>query len=172
MGAAKRLHQLKHSNFLIVDAASEAGGLASTDVTVEGFLFDVGGHVSFSHYLYFDDVINEALPQPSDWYEHQMVSYVRAKGLWIPYPYQNNITVLAVEDQVKCIEGMIDAVEVRSRAVHKPNNFDEWIVRMMGVGVADQFMRPYNFKVWATPTTEVSFIGSLLCLTTWRILGL
>jgi hypothetical protein len=33
----------KHSNFLIVDAAAEAGGLASTDVTPEGFLFDVGG---------------------------------------------------------------------------------------------------------------------------------
>ncbi|POY74578.1 hypothetical protein BMF94_2339 [Rhodotorula taiwanensis] len=155
LGAAKRLHQLKHTNFLVVDAQAEAGGLASTDVTPEGFLFDVGGHVIFSHYLYFDDCINEALPKPDDWYEHERVSYVRSFDQWVPYPYQNNITMLPVEQQVQCIEGMIDAAEVRSRAATKPANFDEWIVRMMGTGLADLFMRPYNFKVWATPTTEM-----------------
>jgi hypothetical protein len=31
----------KHTSHLIVDASKEAGGLASTDVTDEGFLFDV-----------------------------------------------------------------------------------------------------------------------------------
>lgn len=29
----------------------------------------------------------------------------------------------------------------------KPKNFDEWILRVMGEGIADLFMRPYNFKV-------------------------
>ena len=29
----------------------------------------------------------------------------------------------------------------------KPTNFDEWIMRVMGPGIADLFMRPYNFKV-------------------------
>ena len=29
----------------------------------------------------------------------------------------------------------------------KPANFDEWIQRVMGAGIADLFMRPYNFKV-------------------------
>ncbi|GAA6040184.1 hypothetical protein JCM8097_004168 [Rhodosporidiobolus ruineniae] len=155
LGAAKRLNQLKHNNFLVVDEQPEAGGLASTDVTPEGFLFDVGGHVIFSHYLYFDDCINEALPKPDDWYEHERVSYVLSKNVWVPYPYQNNITLLPVEDQVKCIEGMIDAAELRTRAVGKPKSFDEWIIRMMGEGLANLFMRPYNFKVWATPTTEM-----------------
>lgn len=36
--------------------APEAGGLACTDVTREGFLFDMGGHVTFSHWRYFDQV--------------------------------------------------------------------------------------------------------------------
>lgn len=47
-------------------------------------------------------------------------------------PYQNNITVLPVEDQVKCIEGMVDAAELRARSTTPPKTFDEWIVRMMG----------------------------------------
>ncbi len=37
----------------------------------------------------------------------------------------------------------------------KPQNFDEWILRNCGEGIADMFMRPYNFKVWAVPTTKV-----------------
>lgn len=38
--------------------ADDAGGLACTDVTPEGFLFDMGGHVIFSHYQYFDDLLD------------------------------------------------------------------------------------------------------------------
>lgn len=84
LGAAKRLNQLNMASWMLVDANSEAGGLASTDVTKEGFLFDVGGHVIFSHYSYFDDVIHEALPQKEDWYEHERVSYVRSRDVWVP----------------------------------------------------------------------------------------
>ena len=61
-----------------------------------------------------------------------------------------------------------------------PTNFDEWILRVMGEGIANIFMRPYNFKVkvfvfsspptylmfliskvWAVPTTEMqcSWLG-------------
>lgn len=40
--------------------------------------------------------------------------------------------MLPVEDQVKCIEGMIDAREEQIRAKDKPKNFDEWILRQMG----------------------------------------
>jgi hypothetical protein len=36
--------------------AAGAGGLACTDVTPEGFYFDMGGHVTFSHWEYFDEV--------------------------------------------------------------------------------------------------------------------
>ncbi|CAD7067819.1 unnamed protein product [Tilletia caries] len=108
LGAAKRLNQLNSASWALIDSADEAGGLASTDVTPEGFLFDVGGHVIFSHYKYFDDTIEEALPREEDWYTMQRVSYVRCKNTWVP-----------------C------------------------------VGIADLFMRPYNFKVWAVPTTQM-----------------
>lgn len=142
-------------SWMIVDSNPTPGGLASTDVTPEGFLYDVGGHVIFSHYKYFDDCIDEALPKAEDWYTHERVSYVRCKDLWVPYPFQNNISVLPKEEQVKCMAGMIDAALEAKVATTKPKDFDEWIVRMMGEGIADLFMRPYNFKVWAVPTTKV-----------------
>lgn len=120
-------------------------------------MYDVGGHVIFSHYKYFDDCIDEALPKEEDWFTHQRISYVRCKNQWVPYPFQNNISMLPKDEQVKCIDGMIDAAMEARVANTKPQNFDEWIVRMMGSGIADLFMRPYNFKVWAVPTTKVRF---------------
>jgi protoporphyrinogen oxidase len=63
--------------------------------------------------------------------------------------------MLPKEEQVKCIDGMIDAALEARVASTKPKDFDEWIVRMMGTGIADLFMRPYNYKVWAVPTTKV-----------------
>ena len=85
----------------------------------------------FSHYKYFDDALNEALPRKDDWFTHERVSYVRCQGLWVPYPFQNNISMLPKEEQVVCMDGMIDAA-VNFNVHQKPKNFDEWILRMMG----------------------------------------
>ncbi|KAK8052579.1 hypothetical protein PG993_003964 [Apiospora rasikravindrae] len=158
LGAAKRLQQTNLASWLIVDSNETPGGLASTDVTPEGFLYDVGGHVIFSHYKYFDDCINQALPQESDWYTHQRVSYVRFQGGWVPYPFQNNIAVLDPEERARCLEDLVDAaLEARVRAPgDKPRNFDEWNIRNVGNRLNEIFMRPYNFKVWAVPTTKMN----------------
>ncbi|KAJ6441368.1 LOW QUALITY PROTEIN: peptidase A1 [Purpureocillium lavendulum] len=197
LGAAKRLHHLGHKSWLVVDSNPIPGGLASTDVTPEGFftpspsdhnpgsprdrtntvsirthrsnhnssayqkLFDVGGHVIFSHCRYFDDVLHEALPADGDvgdWFEHQRVSYVRFGGRWVPYPFQNNIAVLPREEKARCMESLIDAAlaaRVRSPA-DRPRTFDEWSVRNVGERLTEIFMRPYNFKVWAIPTDRMN----------------
>jgi len=49
----------------------------------------------------------------------------------------------------------VEAKCANALATGKPANFDEWILRVMGRGIADLFMRPYNFKVWAVPTTHM-----------------
>jgi len=78
LGAATRLNQHGHQNWLLVDAFQEAGGLACTDVTPEGFLFDMGGHVIFSHFEYFDQLLDKAVGTGEEhWAVHERVSYVR-----------------------------------------------------------------------------------------------
>jgi len=77
--------------------------------------------------------------------------------------------MLPKEEQVKCMDGMIEAALEARVANTKPKNFDEWIVRMMGTGIADLFMRPYNFKVWAVPTTKVRTPQSLQILPELRV---
>jgi hypothetical protein len=77
------------------------------------------------------------------------VSYVWLKNRWVAYPFQNNINALDPEDQVTCLSGIVDATLEAAVTHAKPRNFDEWILRVMGKGIADLFMRPYNFKVRA-----------------------
>lgn len=73
--------------------ADEPAGLACTDVTPEGFLFDMGGHVIFSHWIYFDQLLDAALGGGEDaWTWHERVSYVWMKDRWVAYPFQNNIS--------------------------------------------------------------------------------
>eukprot|EP01025_Chloroclados_australasicus_P045141 TRINITY_DN4925_c0_g1_i3.p1 TRINITY_DN4925_c0_g1~~TRINITY_DN4925_c0_g1_i3.p1 ORF type:complete len:419 (-),score=29.60 TRINITY_DN4925_c0_g1_i3:68-1324(-) len=154
LGAASRLTQHGYQNWLLIDKNDEAGGLACTAETAEGFLFDMGGHVIFSHYVYFDELLDAALGAgPEAWNTHERVSYVWIKNTWVAYPFQNNIAMLPKEDQVNCLNGLVEAKVRNSVATTQPKNFDEWILRCMGSGIADIFMRPYNFKVWAVPTT-------------------
>lgn len=116
----------------------------------------MGGHVIFSHYQYFDELLDTALGSgPDAWNTLERVSYVWLKNRWVAYPFQNNISALDKEDQIKCLTGVVEAKVQNSMATSKPKNFDEWILRVMGPGIADLFMRPYNFKVWAVPTTEM-----------------
>lgn len=76
--------------------------MACTDVTPEGFLFDMGGHVIFSHWDYFDQLLDAALGSgPDSWNTLQRVSYVWIKDRWVAYPFQNNIAALPKQDQVR-----------------------------------------------------------------------
>ncbi|BFZ55027.1 hypothetical protein PYCC9005_002065 [Savitreella phatthalungensis] len=164
LGAASRLAKLGKQDWLLVDSASRPGGLATTDVTPEGFLFDVGGHVLFSHYDAFDTALAEAMDsgdgEAEMWCRHERKSFVRSCGVWVPYPYQNNLAALPLEQRAACLCGLIDA-SLEPVAKTKAETFDEWIVRGMGQPIADLFMRPYNFKVWAVPTTAMcaSWVG-------------
>ncbi|WZN62748.1 putative adrenodoxin reductase [Chloropicon roscoffensis] len=156
LGAATRLNQLGYEDWLLIDKFDEPGGLACTDITPEGFLFDMGGHVIFSHYQYFDELIDSAVGVGDEhWNTMQRISYVWIKNRWVAYPFQNNISALPKEDQITCLEGLVEAKVRCATAQEKPKNFDEWILRVMGDGIADIFMRPYNYKVWAVPTPDM-----------------
>jgi protoporphyrinogen oxidase len=117
----------------------------------------MGGHVIFSHYSYFDDLINAGIggSGPDKWNTLQRESYVWIKQRWVAYPFQNNLAALPPDDAVTCLVGAAKAAVEAATATKPPINFDEWIMRGMGEGIADLFMRPYNFKVWAHPTTAM-----------------
>jgi protoporphyrinogen oxidase len=147
LGAARRLQELGQTDWQLLEAAPEAGGLAASFVDEKGFTWDIGGHVQFSHYEYFDRAMIEFLGADG-WLHHQRESWVWMRDRFIPYPFQNNIRRLPAADLHQCLQGL---VEITRQPRPRPENFGAWIDATFGPGLAEVFMRPYNFKVWAHP---------------------
>ena len=74
LGAAWRLLAQGETDWLLCEAAPDAGGLAGSVVDDSGFTWDLGGHVQFSHYDYFDDLMDDLLG-PEGWLYHQRSRY-------------------------------------------------------------------------------------------------
>src|SRR3989338_2670387 len=123
LGAAVRAVDLKHDNFLVIDSAP-AGGLSSSYVDDKGFTWDIGGHVIFSHYSYFDDVMDFST---GDWLEHQRESLVYCQNTWVPYPFQNNIHRLPPQARAECLDGLLDVF--KEQFDKPPQNFQEYFTR-------------------------------------------
>jgi protoporphyrinogen oxidase len=137
----------------VYEKEAYAGGLAASFRDVNGFTWDIGGHVQFSHYLYFDRLMDDLLP--NEWIDHERESWVWICNRFVPYPFQNNIRRLPHDEMMSCLRGLLRAATQTNSG--PPENFEEWIHRSFGDGIAQVFMLPYNFKVWAHPLREMSY---------------
>ncbi len=149
LGAATRLKELDHDDFVVLESAPHAGGLAASYTDTAGFTWDVGGHVMFSHYDYYDKLFETMLGDQFTLNDRE--SWVRIMDRWVPYPFQNNVRHLPKQATFECLQGLIHAQLVRKKDPLDAENFAEFIDLVFGEGIAKHFMRPYNFKVWAHP---------------------
>jgi len=151
LGAGYRLKELGYDDFLLVDRNGYVGGLAHSFTDPAGFTWDIGGHVMFSHYKYYDACFEKLMGD--EFTLNNRESWVRMMDRWVPYPFQNNVRYLPPEAAFECLSGLIKAQSgngpVKSHA--DATNFGEFIDAVFGEGIARHFMRPYNFKVWAHP---------------------
>ncbi|HKO18384.1 MAG TPA: FAD-dependent oxidoreductase, partial [Acidobacteriaceae bacterium] len=144
LGAAHRLIEIGDVAVQVYDQNLTAGGLASSFIDNNGFTWDIGGHVQFSHYRYFDDLMGKLLGD--EWVEHVREAWIWMRERFIPYPLQNNIHLLPRDDFELCIRGLVATLKQSSGPV---SSFRAWIEASFGTGLAQIFMFPYNFKVWA-----------------------
>lgn len=152
LGAAYRLNELKYDNWVLYEKNDYVGGHASSHVDAHGFVWDEGGHVIFSHYPYFDKLVDDMLGRA----ENQLVreSWIVKGESWVPYPFQNNLRYLPKPIQLNCLLG---AAKAAANGTPKTTtNFRDWILATFGEGIAEAFMFPYNSKVWTTPLEEMS----------------
>ena len=147
LGAAYRLKELGHKNFMMYERSPYIGGLSASFKDDAGFTWDIGGHVMFSHYKYYDECFEKLMGD--DFQLNNRECWVRMFNNWVPYPFQNNIRYLPKQEAYECMSGLIEAQTKRD---HKAaTNFKEFIDAVFGDGIAKHFMIPYNFKVWAHP---------------------
>ena len=148
LGAAYRLRELGLGNFTVLEASDHVGGLASSETSPNGFTYDIGGHVLFSHYEYFDQLFDKLLGDESQLLRRE--AWVWMFDRFLPYPFQNNIKYLPKEVVLECVLGLIEA-QREPLNTSRFENFEQLIYGIFGAGIAKYFMMPYNFKVWAHP---------------------
>ena len=162
LGAAFRLYNLsktfRNTSITILEQHGEPGGLAKSERDDQGFLWDMGGHVIFSHYEYFNRMLDIAV---KDWNQRQRAAYAFMMGSdgnrrFIPYPVQNNIEMMDKLDQQKCLLGREEIA--KNPVKGRPANFDEWLLRHFGTGLCEVFMRKYYRKFWTVDPTEMSSV--------------
>ena len=146
LGAAWRLDGRGVHDWLLLEGGLVPGGLARSVVDDHGFTWDLGGHVQFSHYEMFDQLMDDLLGVDG-WLYHERESWVWIRGRFVPYPFQLNLHRLPPADGARSLRGLEEAAAAQSDS--SPSNFGEWIDLTFGSGIAELFMRPYNRKVWA-----------------------
>ena len=171
LAAAYRLQELGYRNFRVYETRDKVGGLASSERSPNGFTYDIGGHVLFSHYKYFDALFDKLMGD--DYQELVREAWVWMCGRFVPYPLQNNIRNLPKEVVLECVLGLVDAQRTPLE-LDKIENFEQLIMKQFGAGLAKYFMMPYNFKVWAHPPRMMNkeWIGERVALPSLeRVLG-
>jgi protoporphyrinogen oxidase len=158
---------LGHGDHAMLETNTHAGGLASSVVDANGFTWDRGGHVVFSHYGEFDRLLADVMGD--DLEQHDRSSYVHVGGAFVPYPFQNNLHHLPDDLAEEAIAGLIDAHLHRCQP-DVAIDFESWMMARFGPGICRQFMAPYNEKVWAQPisTMSASWIAERVPVVAWR----
>lgn len=149
LACGRELSARGHERWTILELSSIAGGLASSIHDPQGFTWDHGGHVVFSHFGEFDRLLADVMGD--DVLHHDRSSYVRFGDRWVPYPFQNNLRHLPPEVAHECVLGLIEA-----QGGDPTMDFAKWMRVTFGEGITRHFMEPYNFKVWATPAEQMA----------------
>jgi protoporphyrinogen oxidase len=142
---ANKLKQAGITSFVLLDKEAVAGGLCRSTM-VDGSPLDMGG----GHFLDVRrqrvlDFLFEFMPR-SEWDEHKRVSKIRIRGQEVDHPLEGNLWQLAVVDQIDFLESIARAGCVSGAP--QPEKFDEWIRWKFGEHIANEYMLPYNRKIW------------------------
>ncbi|KAI6185334.1 Amino-oxidase domain-containing protein [Aphelenchoides besseyi] len=174
LGALQRFNELKkenyissHSRVLIIEKESEPGGLARSIVDKNGFVWDLGVHVTGnSRFPAFVEMLKETIPK---WNKIKRcikvqcgivladISHVASdpnQTFYIPYPVQNSIHHFPPELRNKCLRELAE-LEANSSTAKVNENFGEFTRRQFGSTLQSIFIRPYNEKVWTVPMEEM-----------------
>jgi UDP-galactopyranose mutase len=173
---------------LLLEQADRVGGWCRS-IEDHGFTFDYAGHIMFSTDPYVHELYRMLLGDNVHWQDRE--AWIYSQGVYTRYPFQGSLYGLPPGVIKECLVGAIEArfgsldprvrtpdysgpdrreedsertwegPERRRFAGEQPRNFEEFIHRVWGAGIAKHFAIPYNRKLWAVPLAEMetSWLG-------------
>lgn len=134
---------------LILEMENEVGGLCRS-IEREGAVFDIGGHSFHTPHPEVREFVERIMGD--NWESQVRDARVFSHGVLLPYPFQKHFEDIPDPRVVaECKAGLEQA-----DSADDAQNFQEYIIRRFGPGVAEHFMLPYNRKIWARDIRRVS----------------
>ncbi|WP_292968797.1 FAD-dependent oxidoreductase [Pantoea sp. UBA4549] len=171
----------------VVLEKNESSGGWCRSIEDKGFTFDYAGHIMFSNDPYVLELYDLLLGENQHWQMRE--AWVYSHDVYTRYPFQSALHGLPAEVIGECVLGAIEArygAAENETAVlpavdasrdccadgviadesciteqHNNEDFEHFIYRVWGKGIARHFAVPYNRKLWKTPlaSMETSWLG-------------
>lgn len=149
---ANKLKEMGETSFLVLEHEEEAGGLCRS-AEVDGSPFDIGG----GHFL--DVRIPEVtkflfgfMPE-SEWNKFDRDSRIVVGNNTIHHPMEANIWEMDIDSQVEYLKSI--AAAGCNSGTEMPKDFVEWIFWKLGDKIAEDYMIPYNRKMFADDLNDL-----------------
>ena len=166
---------------------NDAVGGWCRSVNDKGFVFDYAGHIMFSADPYVLEMYTLLLGENLHWQNRE--AWVWSDGVYTRYPFQGALYGLPASVIKECLLGAIEARYGRTdlkavrdladkdccadgtvsaagdctltREDKECPDFESFIYRTWGAGIAKHFAIPYNKKIWKVPLNEMetSWLG-------------
>lgn len=131
---------------VVLESQETVGGLCRS-VTLDGAIFDLGGHSFTTPHPAIRRLVFDALEME----EQKRDAWCWLNGEWLRYPFQQHFLELVdPESRHACQIGLETA-----RGWRDATNFDEYLDHRFGRGITELFMRPYNRKLWGADLTRL-----------------
>lgn len=145
-------HFLGGRPHVVLEAEETPGGLCRSR-NVRGFLFDYTGHLLHLRDPRIAALMDAMLPGAFETIERKAV--IRTRGVTLPFPFQANLHGLPKEVVLECIVGAAEALA--SPVPDDPRiSFRDWSLAVLGKGISDAFMFPYNAKLFRRDPAEMT----------------
>lgn len=177
------------SDTVLLERNKTVGGWCRS-IQDRGFTFDYAGHIMFSNDPYVLKLYDILLGDNQHWQNREAWVYSQNVHTRYPFQgalyglppevikdcivgaidaRYGNLQSVSSEKQCNlanlddcCADGTVDAANASSKGIKRETqNFEEFIYKVWGTGIAKHFAIPYNKKLWTLPLTqmETSWLG-------------
>ncbi len=144
----------KKVDFEILEKESTCGGLMQS-IQENNFTFDCGG----SHIIFSKDknVLNFMLRVLGDnKIKNKRNTKILYKGEYVKYPFENGLSDLSREENFSCLYHFIlNWAKKEKSEIESPKNLKAWCYYTFGNAIADNYLIPYNEKIWKFPSDKM-----------------
>jgi protoporphyrinogen oxidase len=149
-GAAYRLHA-EGLQPIMYDKNGFTGGHTASFRYPEGFLFDVGPHISFTKDPRIQELFADSVDQRYETVQIYLNNYWR--GYWPAHPVQLHLHGLPEDVVIKVISDFVDEHHAAERPI---SNYADWLLASFGRTFAELFPMQYTRKYHLTTAENMS----------------